>query len=240
MPNPIVALVEREMAAFRELRLAHPSLFPENNDRLYPIPFFGDIRRAEVVTLALSPSYKEFTPNGRWPMGAGFGSLNAVALTNRLLNYFHSAKRTPNNWFSAIENGISALGCSFHTNAAHIDIHPFPTKFAREMDQSQKETLARIIQARSAGHMISVLALCEHVKLIVVVNYAVPLIGGGNSNAFEFVRDRLTSLASLADEAGHEPPLLNGGGYEAFSITLAPRQDIESFLVNAPSLVFSP
>jgi hypothetical protein len=64
--NPIVELVEKEMAQFCDLRLAHPNLFPEYNN-LYPIPFFGDIRRAEVVTLALNPSYKEFCPEGRWP-----------------------------------------------------------------------------------------------------------------------------------------------------------------------------
>jgi len=239
MPNPIVTLVEDEMAAFRELQFVHPELFPEN-DRLYPVPFFGDIRRAEVVTLALNPSYKEFSPNERWPIGSGPGALNPLALTNRLLSYFHSAKRPPNNWFTAIENGMSALGWSYQTNAAHIDVHPFPTKFSREMNQAQKEILARIIQARSADHMISVLALCEQVKLIIVIGYAVPLVGGGNSNAFEFVRDRLTPLAGLVDEAGHEPPLLDGEGYDEFSRALGLRHDIKSFLIKAPRLIFSP
>jgi len=137
--KPVVELVEKELAAFRELRLAHPSLFPDNN-RLYPIPFFGDIRRAEVVTLALNPAHNEFAPS-RWPSNEGHGSLTPVGLANRLLGYFHSPKNPPHRMFNKCQNGLSALDCSYRQNVAHIDIHSFPTKFADEMTQVEKDLL---------------------------------------------------------------------------------------------------
>src|SRR6266487_2835529 len=141
MKNPIVALVEKEMAAFRELRLAHPSLFPENNDRLSPIPFFGDIRRADVITLALNPSHLEFNPDRLWQIGQGVNSLTPVGLTNRLLSYFHLRQVAHYNWFNAFEEGLAAIGCSYKTNAAHIDVHPLPTKFVHQLGDGDLATL---------------------------------------------------------------------------------------------------
>jgi len=142
MKNPAVELVEKELAAFRELRLAYPSLFP-SNDRLYPIPFFGDIRRAEVVTIALNPAHNEFAPDRLWPIGAGPGSLAPAALANRLLGYFHSPRIPPHKMFNKCQNGLSALDCSYRQNAAHFDIHSFPTKFAGTSPKSRRTCLER-------------------------------------------------------------------------------------------------
>jgi len=239
MPNPIVSLVEKEMAAFRELRLAHPSLFPENNDRLYPIPFFGDIRRAEVITLALNPAHPEFSPDRHWPVGAGTGSLTPVALTNRLLSYFHNSTIPSHPFFNAFEDGLTAIGCSYKTNAAHIDVHPHPTHFAADLTPTQKETLRTIVELASADHMIDVLALCRQVKLIVVKEFHLP--GMPAMTTFPFVRDRLSPLAGVMDITGFEPPLLNAGGNGGVAGFLHLHQvRLSAFLRTAPSLVYSP
>jgi hypothetical protein len=241
MKNSVVELVEKELAAFRELQLAHPSLFPDNN-RLYPIPFFGDIRRAEVITLALNPAHTEFAPARRWPIGDGAGSLTPMGLTNRLLSYFHMARIPPHDWFNACESGLLALECSYRTNAAHIDIHPLPTKFSLEMQQTYPEgnsILGKIIQATGIARMISVLALCERAKLIIVIKYSLP--GLANATTFEFVRDRLSPLAGVVDPAGYEPPLIDAGGCDGMADYLQQHKNrLLGFLQTAPNLIFSP
>ncbi len=238
MPNPIVTLVEKEMAVFRELRLAYPSLFPDNNDRLYPIPFFGDIRRAEVITLALNPAHNECSPDRHWPIGAGTGGLTPVALANRLLGYFHFWI-PPHPFFSAFEEGLTAIGSSYKRNAAHIDVHPLPTKFVNQLDRGDAVTLRSIIDNSSADHMIDVLALCRQVKLIVVKEFNLP--GLPTTTTFPFVRDRLLPLAGLVDEAGYEPPLIDASGHGGIAGFLLHHQvRLTDFLRSAPGLVFSP
>jgi hypothetical protein len=237
MRNPIVELVEKEMAAFRELRLAHPSLFPPNNN-LYPIPFFGDIRRTEVVTLALNPAHPEFSTDRHWPVGAGIGSLTPVALTNRLLSYFHNPTVPPHPFFNAFEEGLSAIGCSYKTNAAHIDVHPYPTHFVADLIPAQRETLGMIVKSTSADHMIDVLALCRQVKLIVVKEFHLP--GTPAMTIFPFVRDRLLPLAGLIAEVGYKPRLIDASGHGGIAGFLLHHQvHLKDFLRTAPALVFS-
>jgi hypothetical protein len=65
MSDPIVQLVQAELEWFREVREQQRAIFPDQ-DNLYPIPFFGDIRRAEVLTLALNPANTEFTKKRYW------------------------------------------------------------------------------------------------------------------------------------------------------------------------------
>jgi hypothetical protein len=237
MRNPIVELVEKEMAAFRELRLAHPSLFPPNNN-LYPVPFFGDIRRAEVVTLALNPAHPEFSPDRHWPVGAGTRSLTPVALTNRLLSYFHNPTVRPHRFFNAFEEGLSAIGCSYKTNAAHLDVHPYPTHFAADLGLAESETLRLIVNSTSADHMIDVLALCQQVKLIVVKEFHLP--GTPAMTTFQFVRDRLLPLAGLVAGLSYNPPLIDASGHGGIAGFLLHHQaHLTDFLRTAPALVFS-
>lgn len=239
MPNPIVELVENEMAVFRELRLAHPNLFPPN-DRLYPIPFFGDIRRAEVITVALNPAHNEFGTDRLWPVGQGNGSLTPAGLTNRLLCYFHLPRISRHNWFNTCEGGLQAAGVSYKRNAAHIDIHPHPTRFAGEMDQAFPEgatILRQHIENTGVGHLSSVLGLCQSVKLVIVVDYTLP--GDPGISTFQFVSERLTQFKGLVDPTGSEPPLLKAGGHAAMAAFLLHRQSpLTDFLKSAPALVF--
>ncbi len=239
MKNPIVELVEKEMTQFRELRLAHPNLFPENNN-LYPIPFFGDIRRAELITLALNPSCREFDLDRHWPANNGPEALTPSDLTNRLLSYFHLRKVKRYGWLDECEKGLLMLGCSYQRNAAHIDLHPLPTRFANRLNAEEAAALREIVLTRSAKHLMSVLEMCERVKLIVVVDYAVPVAEGPSQTTFEFVRDRLSLLGGVADGTGVEPPLVRGGEHKAMANRMFEhRTRLQSYLLNAPSLIFS-
>jgi hypothetical protein len=86
--------------------------------------------------------------------------------------------------------------------------------------------------------MVSVLALCEQAKLILVVEFMLP--GTPNLKTFPFARDRLSALAGLVDPAGYEPPLIDAGGCDGMADYLQQhRNRLLEFLQTAPNLIFS-
>lgn len=239
MSNSIVGLVEKEMVMFRSLRRDHPLLFPQN-DRLYPIPFFGDVRRAEVVTIALNPAHPEFSEGRRWPINNESTALTPLALTNRLLCYFHS-QTPPHNFFDGCEMALRAIGCSYQDNAAHIDVHPFPTEFNGNLNPCEAAILRETIQEHSTQHLNSVLQLFGRLKLVIAIDFAVPIAQGQWMITYEYVRRRLGSLSGLVDRECLQPPLIRGGGLSGLVQLLAERRDeLQSFLRTAPCLLFSP
>ena len=91
---------------------------------LYPLPFFGDLENAEVITIAVNPSPTEFKPERKWVCG-----LTPEELTHHLVTYF---KRPPHKWFLHVEEAdLIPNGNSFFQNAAHVDLSPRPTKIMR-------------------------------------------------------------------------------------------------------------
>lgn len=245
MPSRIVEAVKKEMAVFDQIwaedcnRPPSCRIFPDK-DNLHPIPFFGELQRAEVVTLALNPSHAEFSI-GRWPVNGGSKRLTPNGLTNRLLSYFHSPIHPANAWFDECEAGLLALGCSYQTNAAHIDVHPFPTKFARDMNEDEQIIVGGFIHSQCADHLVSILSLFEQLKLIIAVDFFLPAAGGGNrQTTFDFARERLSALSGVIDANGSKPPMFRGGGHNRIAKHLFDhRNHLRSFLLNAPSLIFS-
>ena len=88
----------------------------------WPIPFFGDIRTARVLTVGVNPSTTEFNPT-RW------GQItNDAQWTERLLNYFHVPGIPWHKWFLPWEASLRLLGCSYEDgSAAHLDLSPRST-----------------------------------------------------------------------------------------------------------------
>lgn len=89
----------------------------------WPIPFFGDIRTARVLTIGVNPADSEFTPGTRW------GEItDERKWVHRLLNYFHMPDVPWHPWFLPWETALRLIGCSYedHT-AAHLDLSPRAT-----------------------------------------------------------------------------------------------------------------
>jgi hypothetical protein len=89
-----------------------------------PIPFFGDIEQAEILTVGVNPAASEFRKNRNWP------EIEATAeyLEPRLRNYFRLAEPTPHPWFSPWEESLVMLkGQSYKSHAAHLDLSPQAT-----------------------------------------------------------------------------------------------------------------
>ena len=60
----------------------------------WPIPFFGDIGKARVLTVGVNPAPSEFTPPARWATVT-----NDDEWADRLLNYFHVPGVPWHQWF---------------------------------------------------------------------------------------------------------------------------------------------
>jgi len=89
----------------------------------WPIPFFGDIRTARVLTVGVNPSPTEFNPGTRWA-----AVTNESQWAHRLLNYFHLPGAPWHKWFLPWEASLRLLGCSYEDRtAAHLDLSPRAT-----------------------------------------------------------------------------------------------------------------
>jgi hypothetical protein len=87
----------------------------------HPIPFFGNLHTAKVLTIGVNPSADEFV--GRdWA-----DRLDVVALTDRLLHYFDSPPG-PHPWFKPWIKALALLGADYaRGEAAHLDLSPRAT-----------------------------------------------------------------------------------------------------------------
>ena len=90
-----------------------------------PIPFFGNVDHARIVTVGLNPSSTEFAAWRGWDAIS-----NVDELTFRLVNYFRLANVTlpPSHaWFGEILEASSILSCPHAIAAAHVDLCPWAT-----------------------------------------------------------------------------------------------------------------
>jgi len=240
MKNPIVNLVEKELIWFSEDRAGHPDMFPPQ-DNLYPIPFFGDIRRAEVLTLGLNPAWTEFRDERFWLPNTPAPAI-APTLASRLLHYFDLPVPEQHPWFDTCEKALLYIGCSYERNAAHIDVHPFPTNFVRDvrnLGDEAVDSVRALVQNRSASHLLEVLKLAERVKLVLVIDYAVPLLHGGNESIFDFLSNRVTVVANQIVQNGSTPPILRCPGHGGIADwVFVRRKALREYLRNAPPLDF--
>jgi hypothetical protein len=92
------------------------------NIKTYPIPYFGSIGTAELITVGVNPAISEFAEIGKWPT-----EMSSSDLEYRCTNYFH-IQETPHPWFEVWEEAINILGYSYYKrNAAHVDLSPRAT-----------------------------------------------------------------------------------------------------------------
>lgn len=98
-----------------------PTLFRDGEPK-YPIPFFGNLLKAEIFTVGLNPSADEFDNRG-WQNG-----LSDESLADHLLDYFSTS---PHGWFRKWSEVLSLLTGSpsyIQGHVAHVDISPRATQ----------------------------------------------------------------------------------------------------------------
>ena len=127
---------------------------------IHPIPFFGNIKTAEILTVGANPSNAEFLGNREWPK-----EINAIDLMNRLINYFNCSI-SPHPWFEKWEKALRHLNRSYSDGtAAHIDLTPRATFPIRHL--KDKDIFIEMVE-KDIEWFFKLIILCSLVKLILI------------------------------------------------------------------------
>jgi hypothetical protein len=241
MPNPIVELVEKEMAWFDRVlaqdrtRPLTTQIFPDK-DNLYPMPFFGDIRRAEVLTVALNPAHTEFDER-QWPSNETPTALSSFTLTSRLLHYFDLPEPEPHPFFKQFSQLLQLINCSYARNASHVDLSSLPTFMPTEMAVSQRPIFVETVQAH-VTRLNETLRLATNKKLILVVNFRVNDGMNNHMQIWETLCTHCPLVRQFAHLGGELLPILKADNVGALTAAvLRNRHEIREHLASATPLV---
>jgi hypothetical protein len=124
-----------------------------------PLPFFGDVESARVLTVGVNPSAGEFIGRA-WPE-----TMSADDLRLRLVHYFAGAPVPPHPWFATWSEALSFIGLSYRDGAAHADLSPRAT--ASMGSQSDHAGFARLVE-QDAKWFFELLPLCQALRVLLV------------------------------------------------------------------------
>ncbi|MDP9179265.1 MAG: hypothetical protein M3O61_16435, partial [Gemmatimonadota bacterium] len=125
-----------------------------------PIPFFGPISDAAVVTVGVNPSAGEFDRDRLWPVEA----MRGTDLAKRLTEYFRSKRHHP--WFEGWMGGLAKAGVDSTSGYAHLDLSSRATfsfgKFTRgaSADAQSKKLFLEMVEC-DLPHFSNFLDLCD-------------------------------------------------------------------------------
>jgi hypothetical protein len=146
-----------------------------------PIPFFGDIEKAEILTVGVNPAATEFDKNRKWRETEA----TPEYLEERLKNYFRSTDPPFHPWFSPWEESLKMLnGASYKRHAAHLDLSPRAT---RAMSKISPEKFSEMVK-EDLEIFFETLLLCKHVKVLLLAG-CVPSVTKGFHYMNELLRE---------------------------------------------------
>lgn len=122
--------------------------------KVFPIPYFGNLGQATVVTVGINPSATEFR-SPRWENGIS----SATELDAIITSYFACGAHP---WFAAWEDSLNLLGHSYRKDAAHLDLSPRATQ---AMGSADKRIFLEMIQ-NDIKWFFEVLEFCPKLELI--------------------------------------------------------------------------
>jgi hypothetical protein len=127
-----------------------------------PIPYFGDIEKAEILTVGVNPAASEFK-NRNWP------EIEATAdyLAPRLRNYFCLRYPVAHRWFSPWEESLRMLnGRSYRNGAAHLDLSPQATATIPR-DVRPREMFLEMVES-DLPIFFETISLCRAAKVLLM------------------------------------------------------------------------
>lgn len=153
--DPVRDLIERAQALSAGVRQRHHGVLPPAGEPWHPIPFFGPIGEATILTVAMNPSADEFRGRG-WP-----STLPASSLAERLVGYF---QRNPHPWFGPSEEPLRGLGLAYGRNMAHVDLVCRATRTIKTADRDAFLSLAD----EEVGLFFGALAIASSARAVVL------------------------------------------------------------------------
>lgn len=133
----VVDYIRRLQLESDQIRQRHGKILRKDIP-LHPVPFFGAIQQARVITIGFNPSSTEFDERGRWPQ-----QISADDLAQRLLDYFREPTITPHHWFADLQQAMMYLQCPYQLCAAHVDVSPWTTYSPTALSKWDREDGAK-------------------------------------------------------------------------------------------------
>jgi hypothetical protein len=155
----IRACQERSPHVCKEFDLLFRTGFPR-----HPIPFFGRLETARVLTVGLNPSTTEFEARRCW-----LYELTTERLAQRLYNYFKLPYPPPHPWFGDLHQGLRIINCSYDAGAAHIDASPWPTLGPGCLQKRNLLSSYKALLASEIGHLSHLLDFCPNLNLVIIL-----------------------------------------------------------------------
>lgn len=158
---------------------------------LHPIPFFGNLEAARVITVGLNPAITEFLKHRSWKP-----SLDADDLTFRLVNYFRLAgvQYPPQHcWFCEVADFLHIIECPQKLAAAHVDLCPWTSIAPIGLTPQQRQRFWNLVDDQMDLWLARTLTYAKQtVKLIVILE---------SPNPGDFERRRQTRTKQIIQGA---------------------------------------
>lgn len=154
--DSLTAFLAQLLAAAPHIRKRHQELF--NSDLpMIPIPFFGNLLTAKVVTVGLNPSDGELLA---WPQ-----TVDVNVLESRLLHYFDNPEFPPHPWFQPWVEALDELGVSYSAaSAVHVDLCPWATRRASSLPEHKFTQLV----LESLATFVRCMQLTSNARLVIM------------------------------------------------------------------------
>lgn len=159
------SIVEKTVYHINRTAHLYSGLMPQGGIN-HPIPFFGKLENARVLTLGLNPSSKEFH-NRQWPE-----EISNEDLCRRLTHYFELSYTPPHKYFEIWSSGLSRIGVSYRIEAAHMDLSPRATISAGHFNKEPELSLFMKMLCHDAPLWITAMEAMERLKLILAAGAA--------------------------------------------------------------------
>lgn len=133
----------------------------------HPIPYFGRLSNAKVVTLGLNPSSKEFTNNRNWPQ-----SITSESLRDRLCGYFDSVAPPPHRFFKPWSDALIHINASYKLDTVHLDLSPRATRAASQFGFDPLRSLFLEMLISDAFIWLEAIEAMESIEIILAAGSA--------------------------------------------------------------------
>jgi hypothetical protein len=199
-PRDLVELVGRAREFVRAHTRDIDPLLPFTGRDWQPIPFFGRLESATVITVAMNPSGAEFSPERRWR-----ADMSAAEIAERLHGYFLNTQPPPYGWFreKCEAPTLRGRGLTFGNGGlAHVDALAIPTKPPTPI----KEPLLALAK-RMDWTMFEALKLATNARVFVVTGSLT-----GSYDLHRWIAERGASYGVALDRKPERP---SGGDFAA-------------------------
>ena len=202
------------MVALRaEVEKTNPR-YPTNLVPGWPIPSFGDVLRARVVTVGVNPSNQEFNADRGWQ------SLTEAEWQTRLLNYFRHPDVPPWCWFETWSICLELLGVRYSSGeAAHLDVSPRPT--TPMLDRKTDPAEFRRMVESDVKWFFELIAKLPHVQLLLVAG-PIPKADGRKHQLADFIQEQARRHNAEWREDQALPRLVTSGHPEGVPVFVCP------------------